>query len=193
MTDHLAVGLASWIIQDGNYDDFRCGDRAAFALEFDSSTKLEEIGSERTPVRSLVSTGGALYKASGQVVHTADDWWAIDVGTLVFREEVPPRNARLGAWMVGEIYVGIDPFFYFERLGRHPDAPALIYDWEIKKIEMQTAPRIEVQPRLFKRDPALLGWREIEKTNGWQDDGGCADYVHNCRRLEGPARRTRSR
>ena len=28
------VGLASWVIQDGNYDDFKEGQEVAFALEF---------------------------------------------------------------------------------------------------------------------------------------------------------------
>ena len=29
-----SIGLAAWIIQDGNYADFTVGDRAEFALEF---------------------------------------------------------------------------------------------------------------------------------------------------------------
>ncbi|HYW59089.1 MAG TPA: hypothetical protein VE909_01095, partial [Xanthobacteraceae bacterium] len=91
-------------------------------------------------------------------------------------------------WVRGEIFIGIDPFFYFERLAREPDAPALIYDWEIEKIEMQTAPFIEVRPRLRERDPARLGWTEIAETDAWKDDGGLADYVLHCRRLDGSPR-----
>jgi hypothetical protein len=30
----IHVGLFSWIIQDGNYDDFEVGQAAKFALEF---------------------------------------------------------------------------------------------------------------------------------------------------------------
>ena len=193
MSDLLAVRLASWIIQDGNYGDFKRGDRAAFALEFYASTNLDEVEPETPPMPSLTSAGRALYKALGQVVHIGDDWWALDVGVLIFREEKPPQNVRLGGWMSGDIHVGIDPFFYFESLARQPSAPALIYDWEIEKIEMQTGPFVEVQPRLRKRDPTRLGWSEIDKTDAWEDDGGSADYILHCRRLDRPARRTRSR
>jgi hypothetical protein len=192
MTDLLTVELASWIIQDGNYGDFTRGNLAAFALEFRASTKLDEVDPERQRRPSLISVGDARYKALGQVVHVSDDWWVIDVGPLLYREEKPPRNARLGGWMGGEIHIGIDPFFYFERLAHQPNAPALIYDWKIEKIEMQTAPRIEVRPRVMERDPARLGWREIAKINAWEDDGSFADYIH-CKRLDGPARRTLTR
>ena len=99
-------------------------------------------------------------------MHVADDWWVLNVGILVFREERPPTNARRGRWLRGKIYIGIDPFFYFERLARQPGAPALIYDWKIEKIEVQTAPLIEVKPRVMARDPAKLGWREIVETDG---------------------------
>jgi len=122
----------------------------------------------------------------------ADDWWAIDVGILAFREERPPANVRQGSWLRGSAYIGIDPFFYFERLARQSGAPALIYDWKIVKIEVQTAPFIEVKPRVTERDQSLLGWKEIAETNAWDDDGGHAEYLLHCRRISGPARRTRS-
>jgi hypothetical protein len=47
---------------------------------------------------------------------------------------------RRGGWLRGNVYIGVDPYFYFEQLGHEPGAPALIYDWKIEKIEMQTAP-----------------------------------------------------
>jgi hypothetical protein len=93
----------------------------------------------------------------------------------------------------GEVLIEVDPFFYFERLAHEADAPALIHDWTIEKIEMQTAPFIEVRPRRRERDPARLGWKEIAKTDAWNDDGGLAEYLLHCVRQDGPAQRTRSR
>jgi len=186
MSDRLVIGLSAWIVQDGNYGDFSRGDRAAFALEFCPSATLSDGEPQSTP--SLVHVGNALYEAIGRVVHVADDWWTVDFGTLAFQDAKPPTNVRPGTWVRGEIFIGIDPFFYFERLAREPDAPALIYDWEIEKIEMQTAPFIEVRPRLRERDPARLGWTEIAETDAWKDDGGLADYVLHCRRLDGSPR-----
>jgi len=178
MTDLLIVELGSWIIQDGNYGDFTRGYRAAFALEFRASTELHGVEPRGTPSLSPASAGCARYEAAGQVVHMTDEWWAIDVGILLYtRTEEPPQNVRLGMWISGKICIGIDPFDYFERLAREPDAPGLIYDWTIEKIEMQTG----------------LGWREIDKTDAWKDDGGFAEYLLHCRRLDGTPRRTRSK
>jgi hypothetical protein len=156
MAARFVVGLSSWIIQDGNYGDFSCGERAAFALEFYASTALAEIDPGQAPAPSLIHTGGAQYRASGQVVHVADNWWVIDVASQA-------------------------------------DAPPLIYDWMIEKIEIQTAPFIETKPRMMERDPERLGWREIDSTNAWNDDGGRAEYNLHCQRIDGPARRTLSR
>jgi hypothetical protein len=178
MTDLVKVELASWIVQDGNYGDFNRGYSAAFALEFRDSTELHEVEPGGTPILSPASAEGARYEAFGQVVHITDEWWAIDVGILIYTFVVePPRNVQLGSWIGGEICIGIDPFDYFERLAREPDAPALVYDWQIEKIEMQMG----------------LGWREIDKTDAWKDDGGFAEYLLHCRLLDGSPRRTRRR
>jgi hypothetical protein len=188
MTDILAVGLSSWLIQDGNYGDFARDANAAFALEFYASLSLEEVEPDPSRAPSLTHVGDANYDVLGQVVHVADDWWVLNVGILVFREERPPTNARRGRWLRGKIYIGIDPFFYIERLARQPGAPALIYDWKIEKIEVQTAPLIEVKPRVMARDPAKLGWREIVETDARGDEG---EYLLHCNRLDSPPRATR--
>jgi hypothetical protein len=178
MTDLLAVELASWIIQDGNYGDFTRGNRAAFALEFRASTELRGVEPGSTPILSPASAGGSRYEAAGLVVHMTDEWWVIDVGILPYANvEKCPQNVRLGSWISGEICIGIDPFEYFERLARKPDAPCLIYDWTIEKIEMQTG----------------VGWREIDRTDARKDERGLAEYLLHCRRLDGTPRRTRSR
>ena len=127
--------------------------------------------------------GNACHEVVGQVVHVGDGWWVIDAGVLAYRAEVPPANVRQGSWLRGKAYLGIDPFFYFEQLGHQVAAPALIYDWKIEKIDIQTAPLIEVRPRTFKRDPAKLGWKEIVKTDAWEEDG---EYLLHCVRVGGP-------
>jgi hypothetical protein len=83
----------------------------------------------------------------------------------------------------GKISIGIDPFFYFERLAHQPGAPALVYDWKIERIEVQTAPLIEVKPRVMQRDPTKPGWKEIRETSAWEDDG---EYLIHCTRIGGP-------
>jgi hypothetical protein len=189
MHDTLLVGLASWIINDGNYGDFRRGDRASFALEVNAPTTLSlaDAKSEQTP--SLENAEGNLYRVLGKVTHVFSDWWVINAGLLFYRQRKPPPNIELGYWVKGEVQVGVDPFDYSQRLSRRPDVPALIYDWEIKKVEIQTAPYIEVSPRTMVRDPSRRGWREIDQTRAAQDDGGLAEYLLHCERLDNPPRR----
>jgi hypothetical protein len=184
----VVVALDSWIIQDGNYGDFARDMNDAFALEFLASESLQQFEPGAAPTASLTRVKDACYEVSGEVVHVADDWWVINVGILAFQDGKPPAYVRQGNWLHGRIQIGIDPFLYFERLAIQPGAPALIYDWKIEKIEIQTAPLIEVKPRVFERDPAQLGWREIVETNSWGDAG---EYLLHCNRIGASVRRTR--
>jgi hypothetical protein len=187
MKNSLIVGLSSWIIQDGNYRDFKRGDRASFALEFNAPTALDVVEDDaQTP--SLEHLHSSIYRVLGNVVHVREmEWWAIDVGVLMYRGGRPPPDAGEGSWVSGQVYIGVDHFAYLERFSRHHTAPGLIYDWIINKIEIQTAPFIKVNERSMVRDPERLGWREIEATNAWKD--GVADYLLHCERLDNPPRR----
>jgi hypothetical protein len=97
MIDTLAVGLASWIIQDGNYGDFARGDRPAFALEFYDRRSLEPFEPKVDSVPSLIHEGNAHYHAVGRVVYVAGRWWVIDFGVLVFRKAKPPQDLQQGS------------------------------------------------------------------------------------------------
>ncbi len=120
MTVSLAIGLSSWIIADGNYPNWACGDEAAFALEFYAPESLEKIEPTENPSPELVLIGAPYYQVSGKCVHVDIDgdqsWWVIDAGILIYRNERPPQNVRLGSWWRGKIYVGVDHFFYMERV-----------------------------------------------------------------------------
>ena len=56
-----------------------------------------------------------------------------------------PRSGRTisaGGFLQGEVGLGVDPFFYFERLAMLPGMPALIYTWHIDEITMNSAPYV---------------------------------------------------
>jgi hypothetical protein len=187
----LIVDLSAWIIQDGNYEDFERNQQTSFALEFYPGEALQVCAPDTPPSLSLISSSerSPLYDVAGRIVHVGGDWWVVDFGILAFQETKRMRtDIRQGGCVRGQISFGVDPFFYFERLARQDGAPALIYDWTVAKIEMQTAPRIETKPKYFERDARLLGWREIEKTDAWEDDDGSAEYVLHCSRIGGPPR-----
>lgn len=185
--DEWLIHMSSWIIQDGNYDEFSVGDTRAFALEF--WTDGLSIGTgEKRAARSSSS-----YEISGEIV----EWGlpfrranCLDIGALAaYRAgeiDVPSPHVQ------GLIILGIDPFEYFESLGRLPGAPPLIYDWRITGLYRQTAPFVETAPRVFERDATGLGWAPIESTNALDDDQGAADYLLRATPLGEPRRSLRA-
>ncbi|WP_454740457.1 hypothetical protein [Cupriavidus necator] len=74
--NELVIGLNAWIIQDGNYTDFRVGDRARFALEF-GGRHLKPSASRG---KRYEPKGSAVYSVVGQVTFSAPNAWAIDFG-----------------------------------------------------------------------------------------------------------------
>jgi len=182
----LPVGLFSWIIQDGNYADFRVGETRAFALEFYAAQPLARTQRQD---RSLQIRGDAQFSVVATSLYRAEDWWALDFGTLAYSDRPAPVDHKAGDMFQGDIYLGVDPFFYFEDLSKRPDSPPLIFDWRIVRIEMQTAPFIE-RDGMQVRDPDKIGWREIDRTNAWSDDNGSAEYILHCTCLNDKPRRT---
>jgi len=181
MSDIFFIGLESWIIQDGNYGDFKVGQKRSFALEFNPVGHLhptEYINNLSTTLKTE-----SIYSVSGQVIHKPDNWWAVDVGIKAFRESKPPINLKTDDSFNGRIWLGIDPFFYFESLNKTDSAPALIYDWKILEILVQTAPFVKTKDNIMVRDKTKLNWRSISKTNAWRDDNGNAEYLLKCEQL----------
>jgi hypothetical protein len=178
------IGLSSWIIQDGNYPDFTTGQHAEFALEFYSQTY------QKSDMRSKSSKnlGAAKYEIIGEVVYLTPELWVLDFGICAFQESKPAEGISVGSFVAAEIYLSIDPFFYFERLYTLPKMPALIYSWKINSVGQQTAPFVETREpsgqKVLIRDENKLGYRAIAKTDAWKDDGGNAEYVLTCTRLD---------
>lgn len=180
------IGLAVWIIKDGNYDNFETGQTAEFALEF-NSPDYRKSGS---CTRSCKSLGAAKYSIVGEVIYLRTDMWVLDFGLCAFQDSVPPDGIRVGDFIAAEIYLGIDPFFYFETLYGLPGIPPLIYTWKISAIDLQTAPLVEARDasgqKVLIRDEKKLGYRPIAKTDAWNDDEGNAEYVLTCALLSNP-------
>jgi hypothetical protein len=182
------IGLSSWIIQDGNYPDFETSQIAEFALEFYSPN----YGLSERRLKACKRLGAAKYSIIGEIIYLAQEAWVVDFGICAFRESKPPETISVGSFISAEIYLGIDPFFYFERLHKLPKIPPLIYSWKITSIDQQTAPFIEARApsgqRLLVRDEKKLGYKSMKKTDAWKDDGGRGEYVLRCNLLSVPAK-----
>jgi hypothetical protein len=190
------IGLSSWIIQDGNYADFQIGQQAEFALEFAGVRELRPSHSYQRAARHIQDCS---YHVNAQISHLEEGRCLIDFGLLAYNTSGHPTGGSVGAFVEGGIWLGIDYYEYFELMSKQPDMPAMIYTWRIDRIRQQTAPfvkRIHSGPGLLKgrtilvRDPAKLGYTEIERTNAWEDDNGRAAYILICERLNHPAKRT---
>lgn len=179
----LQVGLNSWIIADGNYADFRVGEVRSFALEYYNEDELRSLPKSRA-TRNLSRLDGARYAVTGRTLHLTSEWAAIDVGVPAYRElysfPAPPKRFE------GTVWLGVDPFFYFERRAREPGAPALIFDWRIARIEVETAPRI-LKEGMMIYDPARLQLEDVEDTREGED------FVLHCELMPGPPRHTLAR
>lgn len=176
----LNIGIDSWIIQDGNYNDFSVGQETSFAIEF--YPKILQMSACNSP--EAVNIKENLYKFCGQIIYLADNVWVLDIGFLVYQEAAPPDFATKESFLEGEIYLGVDPYFYSEYLYKMPNMPALKYKFKVEQILLETTPWIEqlhhTGTRELFRDKEKESFEKIDKTNSRTDDNGHAGYILTC-------------
>ncbi len=179
----LFVGISSWIIQDGNYDDFRVGETAKFALKVYPNT----LAVARSHEASFERICASRYRVRGQVAYVGGSVWVIDFGVMAYQNHDPPLIVEKGDWVEGEVYLGIDPFFYFEELHSLPGMPALQYGWHIKNIFLETTPWLsrkdETGRTILARDARQESFVEVAETKAWDDDEGHGHYVLECEKI----------
>ena len=177
------VGLSSWIVQDGNYGDFTVGDEAKFALEFYPHSMRPSR--RREPECELLT--GNRYRIRGEVVYTDRSAYVLDFGILAYRNQAAPKFATKGSWIEAEIYLGIDPFFYFEELHARKGMPALQYRWRIRKIHLETTPWLSSKDEkgrtIMSRAQGERSFIEVDAMDAWNHDDGRPEYVMECEKL----------
>lgn len=183
----IHVGVSSWIIQDGNYGDFAVGQHAKFALELGT---LDELRPAIEGPLSAEPLGASRYRVRARVAFVAEGVWVIDAGAFLAFRELPRGGAPLGAFVEGDVYLGIDPFFYFESLSKIPGMPPLAYRWIIREIQRETTPwregKLPDGRRIRERNDSKEAFTCVTATNAWDDDGGHGHYVLSCVRESGP-------
>jgi hypothetical protein len=175
------IGLSSWIIQDGNYGDFKVGETETFAIEFFS----EDISFSNRKEKYANLINKAAYDINAEVVFNADDFLVIDFGLLAYQEVQGKSTYTIGDWVKGNFYLGIDPFFYFENGYTIKGIQPLIYAWNIEEVLIETAPFLETQNdkggKVLTRDESKSLLKSIPGTNAWNDDNGNAEYILKCK------------
>jgi hypothetical protein len=100
------VGLAAWIIQDGNYDDFAVGDHAEFALQcYPEGLAPVRAGTKH----QAMQVAEDLYQITASVVHVGDHGWVLDFGLLAYGDTAPPGGAAAGQVLAGRAALGSIP------------------------------------------------------------------------------------
>ena len=180
------IGLDSWIIQDGNYGDFHVGEEACFALEF----YAHRISPTTALTQQMTRRIGCRYCCHARYVFVDQQVCVLDFGLLAYCEGHPLADDRTNDWIETDIYLGIDPFSYKERLCNIPGMPPLLYDWRVERIWLETTPwlesRNERRGNIRTRDEAREAFREVTRSDAWNDDDGYAHYILECNRLGGP-------
>jgi hypothetical protein len=176
------LGLDSWIIQDGNYGEFSTGQVAELAVEYWAEDGLRQ--SDTPTAHRSEALIDATYDIDADVVFNNDRVTVIDLGLSAYRENHGTGEGSFptGTTVHGQVSLGVDPFFYFERLSKVPELPPLIYTWTITRIRCQTAPfkQADAAGKGLVRDESQWGWAEISRTDAWHDDGGRATYLLDC-------------
>jgi len=190
----LDVFLYRWIISDGNYDDFKAGQKRDFALEFWAPVSLRK-STKRQKHHTAIS--GYRYRVGAEIVFASDEAWVIDCGFLSYSESANDLESgvSVGDFVEGEVTFDVDPFFYFERLHCLDDMPALIYTWRINSIDQDTSPMLlsEACGRpVHVRDEQHLVFAPVSGTHQnvvSPPEASLNAYVLHCDLLSVPARR----
>lgn len=101
----------------------------------------------------------------------------------MFRAEAPPKLVREGSEVTGTCHVDVGTYWYEEHFSKEPDAPPLIYDWFIDRIEKDETPLIRAGRGWLERDKAQESWTDAAQTEPWTDAPCSQEFVIHCRRL----------
>ncbi len=164
-------GIDGWILEDGEYDDFECGQLRDFGIELSVHGFAVELAqtraeSARTATHlSAVNGARSVYDFMGEPIFVGEDAWLIDVGIVVCVSTFQlSAGGEVGDWLGGRGYFGLDSGFH-HRGGRSPQHR---YTWRIDRIERDMTPWLGTGPRTFTRDTASRSYSEVERTDAWE-------------------------
>jgi hypothetical protein len=188
----LAIGLSSWILEDGNYDAvvFAVGKSVKFALEF----SFEKYSICNEPTRLTAKDIGCEYDAVGECVFSDAE---AEVQVMSFGEisaycHSSVSNLKAGDRVTGNMYLGVDHFAYYEWLHDVPGIPPLMYEWQIERILFDVTPLImgtdERGHDAWVVDETRVKYREVLYTDPRlrHPKDTLGDYILICSRFEKP-------
>lgn len=185
----LHIGICSWVIEDGNYDNFATGDDVKFALQFDSE---DLVAAEENAALEAVHLSSWKYKITAKVLFVDEDCWVIDTGAFrAYTDDARTKSeAKAGDIVTGNITLWIDQYDYQEFHYKNPEMPLLSYRWTVQKLQMYTAPYIKATTDdgvlVYQQDESRESFIDIIKTDASKDDERNATYLLFCTMQAGP-------
>jgi len=181
------IGLASWVIQDGNYPDFHRGEVIEFPVEF---TLINGIVLSEKTEKSAYLLGDGRHQVVGEIIYLSGDkkFWILDFGIYAFGsgKAIAEAELNIGTTVRADIYLRVDEASYFSYVNKLPNIPPLIYRWKVEHIMLDTTPWIasnKFSSKNFVRDVSKVSYQKIEQTNAWSD-GPSAEYDLGCTLLD---------
>ena len=123
MYESLRIGIAGWILAEGVYPPFQCGEVCSFALTFSATTELKACPLGSTAAASLTPIDGGLHHATGKVQFAQPGCWGLNTGVDMYACTHPPGSP--GDMVSGEIDLQVDSMSLFDRASLRDDAPGL--------------------------------------------------------------------
>ncbi len=185
--DHWNIGLASWVIQDGNYPDFYRGEVTHFPVEFTLINFIILSGKTENSAHLL---GDGRYQVVGEVIYLSEDkkFWVLDFGIYASGggKAIAEAELNIGTIVSTDIYLRVDKASYFSYVNKLPNIPPLIYRWSVEHIMLDTTPLVAANVFSSKssvRDISRVSCQKIEHTNAWSN-GPSAEYALDCTLLD---------
>jgi hypothetical protein len=187
-----AIELSYWILIDGNYPTtkFEVGQVVRFAVEF----YLPHYSVCTDPVMLKAVPGRLEYDAVAEVVFRTEDVLVLNMGELSAFREYTQNALKIGDHVQGRLSLHVDPFMYYETLHMIPDMPALIHEWRIDSIEIDTTPLITVVDedgrQTTMKDESRISYETVNRVDSCYLKGRgiktIGSWVLHCTKLDRP-------
>lgn len=141
----LEVLLEQWVLDDGNYPQFKARRTKRFALQLDLADSHRLRPAPGEPLGARRTGGAATYDITADVVHhtkledgaEGDHAVVFDFGPRAFYRGDDPAVGRLrvGDRVTFKATLLVDPYDYIEILEPLEDFPALVYTWSVDRLQ----------------------------------------------------------
>ncbi|WP_148076973.1 hypothetical protein [Nocardioides aurantiacus] len=141
----LEVLLEQWVLDDGNYPQFKARRTKRFALQLDLADSHRLRPTPHEPIGACRTGGVATYEITADVVHhtavegLAEDDHAVvlDFGPRAYYSGHDPAIARLrvGDRVAFKATLLVDPYDYVEMLAPLEGFPALVHTWSVDRLQ----------------------------------------------------------